>query len=219
MIAGLIGRHVSTDRATCGAIIGITFWWISVLALQPVVWANGITMTRRLTCWAVAVSGGFLAAYLLEGLVIYLFKENVGLLAIQIGTIKNVFASAIALLVSLYLVGRATGRDLLSDVVGSRTDSAVETGESGSTSTIENERCETTRFQPWRKRSKLFRLFWFAAGCWAVCVLVIVALFDPYNLGDWHYMDISELLHMLSIMFVIPAIVGCAIYIYQRFVK
>lgn len=73
-------------------------------------------------------------------------------------------------------------------------------------------------YEPWNRRSKLFRLFWVLSVFWVLGVLLFVVLFDPYGsrlskMGNYDYMQV------LSTMFVVPAFVGLAAYVYQRYIK
>ena len=67
-------------------------------------------------------------------------------------------------------------------------------------------------YKPWWERSKLFRLYCFLAGCWAVGFIIFVELFNPYH-DSWDY------LHMFSVALVPPVFIGIAMYLYLKFIS
>lgn len=71
-----------------------------------------------------------------------------------------------------------------------------------------------SEYKPWRERSKSFRMYWFLSGFWAIGVIVFVGLFEPYGYRSW-----NNHLHMLSVVLAPLALVGIAMYTYQRYMK
>lgn len=70
----------------------------------------------------------------------------------------------------------------------------------------------------WRRKSENFRRWLFVSAFWAVAVLLFVVIFDPFNNGDWRYMDDDEYVQMFTIM-VIPFLAGVLRYLYSKWVK
>lgn len=67
------------------------------------------------------------------------------------------------------------------------------------------------------------RLFLFFSACWAVIVFLYVALFHPYETGyvdnSWGNMSGDQYANMFAIAFIVPGLVGLALYAYRRFVR
>lgn len=80
-------------------------------------------------------------------------------------------------------------------------------------------KADLTETSWWRRRSAGFRLWSFGSVLWALGVLFFVIAFDPYNNGDWSYMDEDEYFHMLFVMFGPPLFLGASIYAYAKWVK
>lgn len=76
-----------------------------------------------------------------------------------------------------------------------------------------------SEYKPWRERSKSFRLYCFMTGNWVVGIFVIVALFDPFNLGSWNYMSTNDYLHIFSAALVPPVFIGITMYLYRKFIS
>lgn len=72
-----------------------------------------------------------------------------------------------------------------------------------------------TRPAPKGRRSRGFRQFVFGTGCWSAAVLLYTILFEPYG----SRMSDDDMLHMLSIAFLVPAAIGAAVHIYKKYVE
>ncbi len=72
--------------------------------------------------------------------------------------------------------------------------------------------------KPWRETSKNFRLYVFTSLCWIAGVLFVVAVLDLFDYGGFGGMYSDEIIHLLSILFGTPLLVGIAISAYNKFV-
>ena len=73
----------------------------------------------------------------------------------------------------------------------------------------------TTIFEwkPWRKRSKLFRMFCFFSGCWIILVPLLNFLGVSHFRRRWPFGD-----EELAMMFAPVIFVGVALYIYKKYI-
>lgn len=88
------------DCVTCAVIVANTFWFAFVIALQPVLWAVGISKRQRLLIWLAAVISGALIYFLLELVGDYLFSTG-NSIGLTIGLYANIAFEIVALAISI----------------------------------------------------------------------------------------------------------------------
>jgi hypothetical protein len=102
-VAGAISM-AAPDCVTCGANIAGTFWFASVLALQPVVWATNIAFMSRLLAWVSALIAGAAVYLVLEGVAGFLLTRGSATIALRLGYWANTAGVLACLFVSYWLV-------------------------------------------------------------------------------------------------------------------
>lgn len=70
----------------------------------------------------------------------------------------------------------------------------------------------------WRSKSRIFRIWVFSSSIWIVLVFLFVLIFDPFNNGEWRYMNGDEYTKMFFVM-AIPILAGGLTYLYEKLVK
>ena len=70
----------------------------------------------------------------------------------------------------------------------------------------------------WRRQSHAFRAWAFFSAAWAAAAYFYIAVFDPFDLGDWRWADDKDYLKAFSII-AAPLILGLAKKAYDRVVK
>jgi len=71
-----------------------------------------------------------------------------------------------------------------------------------------------SEFKPWRERSKQFRIYCFASGCW-----ILGALLSAPFIADYSYrFGSDDLIQLLSVLFAPPIFLGGAMYIYRKYI-
>lgn len=100
VIAGIV-KMQNPECYTCGANVGVTFWWAAFLALQPVLWAGGLTKRARVGIWSAAVGLGALAYLSLEALAASLFVSGNAGTGLSLGLAANSAFDLVALGLSI----------------------------------------------------------------------------------------------------------------------
>ncbi len=101
-IAGSVSM-AAPDCVTCGANIAGTFWFASVLALQPVVWAANLPFISRLIVWVASLIAGAAVYLALEAIAGILFTTG-PVAALHLGRWANIAGVLTCALVSFWLV-------------------------------------------------------------------------------------------------------------------
>lgn len=70
----------------------------------------------------------------------------------------------------------------------------------------------------WRRQSREFRAWIFISVAWAAVAFFYIAVFDPFDIGDWGYADEKEFLKAFSII-AAAFILGIVKRVYDRTVK
>lgn len=104
----LVGLFIATavsmgnkDCITCGAHIATTFWYASMLALQPVLWATGLKLGTRGLVWLCSLIAGAVVYILLEVVGMTLLSSGRVSAGLQVGFLANTAGGLTAVSVSL----------------------------------------------------------------------------------------------------------------------
>jgi hypothetical protein len=70
----------------------------------------------------------------------------------------------------------------------------------------------------WYNKSKEFRFWSFISASWALVIVLIIAVFDPFNYGSWSYIDGDELVQIVVIILT-PELIALLKYAYRNLVE
>ena len=117
LLVGVLGAAANPDCFTCGSRIAMTFWFIGILAHQPIAWSNNsLSFSRRLGVWVTATIVAFVCYASIEALALGLFASGAGWRAVQVAQAANVIGMIVALVVSMFAVKRLSRKNRVPSV-------------------------------------------------------------------------------------------------------
>ena len=99
------------DCFTCGSNIGLTFWLASILALQPVILTQNLSITKRIKVWIIALLAGVGAYLVLETVATLALWSGFISAALVVGFLANIVGVGCSLLVSILGARNASNKE------------------------------------------------------------------------------------------------------------